>query len=109
MPWFYLLLAGVCEMVWPLGFKYTNGFTRHWWAVALTFAIMLASFGLMSLAARTLPVGTVYAVWTGLGATGIAILGMIIFKEPVEFWRIVCLSMIVAGVVGLKLISPPAH
>lgn len=109
MAWFYLVLAGMCEMVWPLGFKYTHGFTQRWWAVAITFAIMLASFGLMSLASRTLPVGTVYAVWTGMGAAGIALLGMMIFNEPAEFWRIACLSLIVAGVIGLKLVTPAAH
>ncbi len=103
MAWFYLLLAGMCEMVWPLGFKYTNGFTTRYWAVAITFAVMIASFGLMSLASRTLPVGTVYAVWTGMGAAGIAILGMILFKEPAEIWRLTCLSLIVLGVIGLKI------
>ena len=102
MPWFYLVLAGACEMAWPFGFKYTAGFTRHWWAMILTAALLAISFGLMTLASKTLPVGTVYAVWTGMGAAGIALIGMFLLNEPRDFGRIVCLSLIVAGVIGLK-------
>jgi quaternary ammonium compound-resistance protein SugE len=107
MAWIYLVLAGACEMVWPLGFKYTNGFTEKYWAVALTFAMMITSFGLMMLATKGgIHVGTAYAVWTGLGATGTAILGMILFDEPRDVVRLACLGLIILGVVGLKLFSP---
>ena len=104
MGWIYLMAAGTCEMIWPLGFKYTHGFKTHYWAVALTFAIMITSFGLMSLAtSHKIPVGTAYAVWTGLGATGTVILGMIFFGESRDLLRLCCLGLIIAGVVGLKL------
>jgi quaternary ammonium compound-resistance protein SugE len=110
MGWFFLLLAGACEMVWPLGFKYTNGFKQHVWAMALTLAIMTLSFYLMSLAtARNIPVGTAYAVWTGIGATGTAILGMILFKDPADVYRVVCLVLIIAGAVGLKFHPAPSE
>jgi quaternary ammonium compound-resistance protein SugE len=108
MAWFYLFLAGACEMAWPLGFKYTNGFNTHVWAIALTMATMLLSFWLMSLAVRHgIHVGTAYAVWTGLGAAGTAVLGMILFSEPRDVVRLGCLSLIIAGVIGLKFLSPP--
>jgi quaternary ammonium compound-resistance protein SugE len=107
MAWIYLVLAGVCEMIWPLGFKYTQGFTTRYWAVGLTFAVMLLSFWLMSVATKMgIPVGTTYAVWTGLGATGTVILGMILFHEPRDAMRLGCLTLIIVGVVGLKLLSP---
>jgi quaternary ammonium compound-resistance protein SugE len=108
MAWLYLFLAGLCEMAWPLGFKFTNGFKTHYWAVALTMATMLLSFWLMSVAVRNgIHVGTAYAVWTGLGAAGTAVLGMILFSEPRDMVRLGCLSLIIAGVIGLKLFSPP--
>jgi len=110
MPWFFLILAGCCEMVWPLGFKYTNGFSKHYWAVGCTFAIMGVSLYLMSLATKGqhgVHVGTAYAVWTGLGAAGTAALGMWLFHEPRDFLRILCLLMIICGAVGLKFLSPP--
>ena len=110
MAWIYLIFAAVCEMVWPVGFKLTNGFTnwgKNWPIIFGTFGVMLASFGLMSLACRSLPVGTVYAVWTGLGTTGIAIIGMVMFKEPRDVGRVVCLALIVVGVVGIKLLEKP--
>jgi len=101
------LLAAACEMVWPLGFKYTNGFKIHYWAIGLTFGVMILSFWLMSLAiGKGIPMGTAYAVWTGVGAAGIAVLGMIFFKEPSDLVRIGCLFLIIAGVVGLKFLSP---
>ena len=107
MAWFYLLLAGACEMVWPLGFKYTNGFKIHWPFMVLTIGIMTLSFWLMSVAtAKGIPIGTAYAVWTGLGATGTAILGMMFFKDPRDAFRLVCLSLIIIGAVGLKF-QPP--
>ena len=115
MPWIYLLLAAACEMIWPLGFKYSHGFThwsRNWPVIFGTFAVMLASFGFMSLATRGgLPVGTVYAVWTGLGTTGIVLIGMFVLNEPRDVKRLVCLAMIIFGVVGLKMLDkgePPA-
>jgi quaternary ammonium compound-resistance protein SugE len=108
MPWLYLLLAGACEMVWPLGFKYTHGFSRNHWATGCTFGVMILSFWLMSLATKQgVHIGTAYAVWTGLGAAGTAILGMILFNEPRDFLRIGLLSLIIIGAVGLKFVSPP--
>jgi quaternary ammonium compound-resistance protein SugE len=110
MPWVFLLLAGFCEMVWPLGFKYTNGFSKNYWAVGGTFAVMVLSLYLMSLATKGqhgVHVGTAYAVWTGLGAAGTAALGMWLFHEPRDVMRIVCLGMIISGAVGLKFLSPP--
>ena len=108
MPWFYLLLAGACEMVWPVGFKYTHGFSRHYWAVGGTAAVMLLSFWLMSLATKGgIHVGTAYAVWTGIGAAGTALLGMLLYDEPRDWMRLTCLGLIIAGAVGLKFLSPP--
>ena len=107
MGWIYLMAAAVCEMVWPLGFKYTNGFKPHYPAVGLTFVVMLASFGLMSLAtSRGIPVGTAYAVWTGLGGAGVVVLGMALFHEPRDVVRLCCLGLILAGAVGLKMHAP---
>jgi len=108
MAWIFLLLAGACEMVWPLGFKYTNGFKVHVPIMALTLAIMTLSFYLMSVAtAKGIPVGTAYAVWTGIGATGTAVLGMAWFNDPRDWTRIACLSLIIIGAVGLKLFEKP--
>src|SRR5216117_1889689 len=106
MPWFFLILAGLCEMVWPLGFKFTVGFSKYPWATAGTFAIMILSFYLMSVAtARGIPIGTAYAVWTGIGAAGTAILGMLLFQEPSDFLRLTCLALIISGAVGLNVLS----
>jgi quaternary ammonium compound-resistance protein SugE len=108
MPWIWLLLAGCCEMVWPLGFKYTNGFTTRYWAVGITFGIMILSFYLMSLATRGgIAVGTTYAVWTGIGAAGTALLGILLFHESRDLPRLLCLFLIICGAVGLKFLSPP--
>src|SRR6185369_12802226 len=107
MAWVYLLLAGLCEMAWPLGFKYTNGFKTNSGAMALTLAIMGLSFWLLAQAtARGIHVGTAYAVWTGIGATGTALLGMMLFKEPRDLVRLLCLGMIIVGALGLKFLSP---
>jgi quaternary ammonium compound-resistance protein SugE len=107
MPWLYLLLAGVCEMAWPLGFKYTNGFRSNYPAIGLTIAIGLLSFWLLSQATyKGIPIGTAYAVWTGLGATGTAILGILLFDEPRDLLRFSCLTLIILGVLGLKFLSP---
>ncbi|PLX84024.1 MAG: quaternary ammonium compound-resistance protein SugE [Desulfuromonas sp.] len=101
MAWFYLTVAGLFEVGWAVGLKYTEGFTRLVPSV-LTLAAMAVSFGLLSAALKTLPVGTAYAVWTGIGAVGTALVGMALFGEPREAARIVCILLIVAGMAGLK-------
>ena len=109
MAWLLLILAAACEMAWPIGFKYTNGFKQHYWAVALTMAIMITSFALLSQAtSRGIHVGTAYAVWTGLGAAGTAILGMYLFNEPRDAIRLACLGLIILGALGLKFLTPQA-
>jgi quaternary ammonium compound-resistance protein SugE len=110
MAWFYLLLAGSCEMVWPLLFRSTRGFTdiaRNWPVIACTFMVQITSFFLMSRAIKSLPVGTVYAVWTGLGTLGVSTLGMIIFHEPRNVARLVFLSLIIVGLIGLRYFEAP--
>jgi quaternary ammonium compound-resistance protein SugE len=107
MPWLYLFLAGLLEVGWAIGLKYTNGFTRLWPSVG-TVAAMIVSFFFLSLALKTIPVGTGYAVWTGIGAVGTAILGMVLLGESRDVWRILCLVLIIAGIVGLKLASADA-
>lgn len=104
MAWLLLLIAGLFEIGWAIGLKYTEGFTRFWPSVA-TLAAMTLSVVLLGIAMKTLPVGTSYAVWVGVGAVGTAILGMVLFAEPVTAGRIVSLGLIVAGIVGLKLSS----
>ena len=108
MAWFYLLLAGLLEVGWAIGLKYTQGFSRLWPSVG-TVACMVVSFSFLSLALKTLPVGTAYAVWTGIGAVGTAVLGMVLLGESRDTARIVCLVLIVAGIVGLKLVSGSAR
>jgi len=103
--WLALLAAGLLEVAWALGLKYSDGFTRFW-PSALTLAAILMSFGLMALALRSLPFGTAYAVWTGIGATGSILVGMLVYSEPTDPVRVLCLTLIVAGMVGLKLNSP---
>jgi quaternary ammonium compound-resistance protein SugE len=105
MAWTWLVLAGLLEIVWATGLKYTEGFTRLWPSV-ITAAAMLASIYFLALAVRTIPIGTGYAVWTGIGAVGVAILGIILFNEPRDLLRIGSILLIVAGIVGLKLVSP---
>ena len=105
MAWFYLLIAGVMEVGWAAGLKYTEGFTRLGPSV-LTLAAMAVSFGFLSLALKTIPLGTGYAVWTGIGAVGTAIFGIVVLGEPRTAARIGCLLLIVAGIVGLKLVTP---
>jgi len=104
MAWVLLFVAGVLEIAWAIGLKYTEGFTRLWPTVA-TGAAMAASIVLLGIALRSIPVGTGYAVWVGIGATGTAIMGMYLFGESREPLRLVCLGLIVAGVVGLRLVS----
>ena len=108
MAWINLIVAGIFEIGWAIGLKYTQGFTRILPSVA-TVGAMIASFALLSRALKTIPVGTAYAVWTGIGATGTAILGMALFGESRDVSRILCIFMIIAGVVGLKIVSPPGQ
>lgn len=105
MAWVYLFVAGVFEIGWAVGLKYTQGFTRLWPSV-LTIAAMVVSMTLLALAVRVIPVGTGYAVWTGIGAVGTAILGILLFSEPLTVWRVACLVLIVGGIVGLKFSAP---
>lgn len=102
MAWVLLVVAGLFEVVWAIGLKYTEGFTRLWPSVG-TVAAMTASVVLLGLAMRTLPVGTAYAVWTGIGAVGTVVLGIVLFAEPAGAARLVCVGLIVAGILGLKL------
>lgn len=104
MPWIYLLTAAVFEILWAIGLKYTQGFTRTVPTI-LTTTAMLASFYFLSLAVKTLPIGTAYAIWTGIGALGTAIFGMIVFNESRDVIRLVSIGLILLGVVGLKLSS----
>ena len=102
--WIILLVAAVFEVGWAIGLKYTDGFTRLWPSVA-TLGMMAVSLYLLALAARVLPIGTAYAVWTGIGAVGTATLGMLLFDEPATVARIVCMIMVVGGIAGLKIFS----
>lgn len=104
MSWVYLFVAGLFEIGWAIGLKYTNGFTRLVPTVLTAFS-MAVSLGLLGLALKTLPVGTAYAVWTGVGAVGTAILGVYLLGEPATAGRLACIGLIVAGIVGLKIVS----
>ncbi|WP_417454511.1 quaternary ammonium compound efflux SMR transporter SugE [Kiloniella sp.] len=105
MPWVYLVLAGIFECGWAIGLKYADGWTKLVPSL-LTIAAMAISFWLLSAAMKTIPVGTAYAVWTGIGTVGVAVLGMILFGESHDIMRIICLLLIVTGIVGLKVFSP---
>ncbi|MGJ4802302.1 quaternary ammonium compound efflux SMR transporter SugE [Luteimonas sp. SDU82] len=105
MSWFILLLAGIFEIGWAIGLKYTEGFTRLWPTLG-TVAAMAISLALLGVAMKSLPVGTTYAVWVGVGAVGTAILGMVLLGEPANPGRLVSLGLIVLGIIGLKLASP---
>ncbi|MCU7795779.1 MAG: quaternary ammonium compound efflux SMR transporter SugE [Candidatus Thiodiazotropha sp. (ex Myrtea spinifera)] len=104
MAWIYLVVAGLFECGWAIGLKYTDGFTRPIPSL-LTVSAMAISFWLLSIAMKTIPVGTAYAVWTGIGAVGVAILGMVLLGESRDIMRVICLLLIVSGIVGLKLVS----
>jgi quaternary ammonium compound-resistance protein SugE len=104
MHWTLLFLAAALEIVWAVGLKYTGGFTRFWPSAGVVVAVT-GSVGLLALAARGLPIGTAYAVWTGIGAAGTAICGIVLFQESASIARIGCLVLIVGGVVGLKFLS----
>ena len=105
MAWIILLVAGLFEVGWAVGLKYTEGFTRLWPTVG-TGVSMVMSMTLLGLALKTLPLGTAYAVWTGIGAIGTALFGILVLKEPATAARLVCLCLIVAGILGLKLFTP---
>jgi len=105
MAWTVLIIAGFFEVGWAIGLKYTDGFTRPWPTVG-TVAAMLISLALLGVAMKSLPVGTSYAVWVGVGAVGTAILGIVLFGESANAGRLVSLALIVAGIVGLKLATP---
>ena len=104
MAWVYLTVAGLFEIGWAIGLKYSDGFSKPVPSL-LTVAAMAMSIWLLSVAMKTIPVGTAYAVWTGIGAVGVAILGMVLFGESREILRITCLFLIIAGIIGLKLFS----
>ena len=105
MHWLFLIIAGLFEICWAVGLKYSQGFTVLFPSV-LTIGGMIASFYFLSLALKSLPLGTAYAIWTGIGTIGTVIFGIIIFKEPVDVVRLTCIGFIIAGIVGLKLVSP---
>jgi quaternary ammonium compound-resistance protein SugE len=104
MAWVVLFVAGLLEVGWAVGLKYTEGFSRLWPTVG-TGVALVASMGLLGVALRTLPLGTAYAVWTGIGSVGTAVLGIILFREPATAMRLTCIGLIVAGIIGLKLAS----
>ena len=104
MAWVYLIIAGLFEVVWAVGLKYTDGFSRVW-ASTLTILAMIISFGFLAQALRSIPVGTGYAVWTGIGALGTAALGIVLFSESVSWPRLVSIGLILAGLIGLKATS----
>jgi quaternary ammonium compound-resistance protein SugE len=104
MSWSILFLAGLFEIAWAIGLKYTEGYTKLWPTV-FTVTGMVISVWLLGIAAKNLPIGTAYAIWTGIGAVGTVILGIILFHEPVTAARLICLGMIVAGIIGLKVIA----
>jgi quaternary ammonium compound-resistance protein SugE len=103
--WLALLAAGVLEIAWAFGLKYSDGLTRFWPSAATLAAIAL-SFAMMAVALKSLPFGTAYAVWTGIGAVGSIVVGMLVYSESADPFRLLCLTLIVAGIVGLKLNSP---
>ncbi len=105
MAWIVLTIAGLLEIGWAIGLKYSEGFTRLWPTLG-TVAAMVASMGLLGIAVNSLPVGTAYAVWTGIGTIGTALLGLLLFDEPATAARLACIGMVAAGIVGLKLVTP---
>jgi quaternary ammonium compound-resistance protein SugE len=102
MAWVYLVFAGLFEIGWAIGLKYSEGFTRLWPSMA-TLAAMTVSIVLLAMAAKQLPIGTAYAVWTGIGAVGAVILGMVLFHDPATPARLFCVGLVLLGIIGLKL------
>lgn len=105
MAWIVLIVAGLLEVGWAVSLKYTEGFTRIW-PTACFVASMIGSVALLGVALKSLPLGTAYAVWTGIGAVGTVVLGMVLLGEPADPRRLACIGLILAGIVGLKLITP---
>ena len=105
MAWAVLFVAGLFEVGWALGLKYAEGFTRLWPSV-FTVVSLVASMALLGVSLRTLPLGTAYAVWTGIGTIGTVVLGIVLFREPATAVRLACIGLIVAGILGLKLATP---
>jgi quaternary ammonium compound-resistance protein SugE len=105
MAWLILVVAGLTEVGWAVGLKYTHGFTRPL-PTALTVVAMVLSLWLLGLAVRTLPMGTAYAIWTGIGSVGTVLVGIMLFHEPASSVRLLCVALIVSGIVGLKLVTP---
>ncbi|WP_025916909.1 quaternary ammonium compound efflux SMR transporter SugE [Herminiimonas sp. CN] len=105
MAWIILVLAGLFEIGWAIGLKYTEGFTRLWPSVGTAVA-MLLSLGLLGIALKSLPVGTAYAVWVGVGAVGTVVLGIVLLNEPANTARLISVALIIAGIIGLKLATP---
>ena len=103
--WLILVVAGIAEVGWAVGLKFTQGFTRPM-PTALTVAAMVVSLWLLGLAVRTLPLGTAYAIWTGIGTVGTVAVGVVLFDEPASVVRLLCVALIVSGIVGLKLVTP---
>ncbi len=104
MEWIHLLIAGLFEISWAIGLKYSHGFTQPVISV-ITVVCMIASFYFLALALKSLPLGTAYAIWTGIGTLGTVILGIILFKEPATAMRLICIGLILCGITGLKLLS----
>lgn len=105
MAWLYLFIAGVLEVVWAVGLKYTEGFTRPLPSL-ITVVALSASFALLGLALRSLPLGTAYAIWTGIGTIGTVIVGMLVFNDPATPLRLACIGLILSGIIGLKVLTP---
>lgn len=105
MNWIILVIAGLFEVCWAIGLKYTDGFTRPW-PTAGTIIAMAISVGLLGIAMKTLPVGTAYAIWVGVGAVGTAILGIVLLDEPANAGRLISLALVLSGIIGLKLATP---
>lgn len=105
MAWVVLIIAGLFEIGWAVGLKYTEGFTRLWPTLG-TAAALVVSLGLLASAIRTLPFGTAYAIWTGIGTVGTATIGIVLFREPATVARLVCIGLIVAGIIGLRMLTP---
>lgn len=105
MAWIILFLAGLFEVGWAVGLKYSEGFTRLWPSLG-TLGCMIVSLGLLGLALRTLPLGTAYAIWTGIGTIGTALFGIALFHDPADVVRLACIGLIVIGIVGLYLVTP---
>lgn len=104
MAWIYLTIAGIFEIAWAVGIKYTESWTKLW-PSAFTILSMIAGFYFLSLALKELPIGTAYAIWTGIGTIGVALYGILFFDEPADIYRILCILLIVSGIIGLRILN----